>query len=678
MRKLLTIAAAGCLGIGGLVFAQQFQQAPLARPAETPAPPPNVSNDPLLRGFEFRSIGPAVMMGRVDDIAGSEKDPMIIYIGLRHRRSVEVHRRRQSLEVAVRHMTERIDRRHRRSRRPTRTSSTSARAKPTTARARRSATACGAPRTAARPGRTWVWRTRSRSAASWWTRPIPTSCSWRRSATCSAPNQERGLYKSHRRRQELEEGRSTSTPTPGFTDVAIDPSNPQDRVRVVVPAAAHLVGLQRRRPGLRAVEDAPTAATPGPSWTGRAGRSRRTASTAASRFRFSAPSPPIDLRAGGSRRERAARAAARRPMADRRAADAAAAARRGESATESATPATPAARRGGGAAARCAGGARRSGRIAADAADRPPPPDPNASGVFRSDDGGKTWTFMSNQNQRPTYFSQIRVDPVNDQKMFVGGNPGQMSLDGGKTWRGLTGSHTDYHAFWINPKDPRIVLVGHDGGIDISNDGGVTWDYHNDIAVGQFYQVSADMRRPYCGLRRPAGQQRLVRTERAALQQRAGEHRLVHGRRRRRLLHAPGSDRLGDRVRRIAGRQHDAGTICATARRRASGPTAVADAADAAAHQRLRPRRLRPAALTLRLRQARKARAPDAAASAAARGGGGGRGGPPNVVNAPPNVEPFRFYWNAPIEISPHNPAMIYMAAQYLLQVRPTAATRGG
>ena len=44
-------------------------------------------------------------------------------------------------------------------------------------------------------------------------------------------------------------------------------------------------------------------------------------------------------------------------------------------------------------------------------------------------------------------------------------------------------------------KDPRIVFVGHDGGLDVSNDGGQTWDYHNDIAVGQFYQVSADMRR---------------------------------------------------------------------------------------------------------------------------------------------------------------------------------------
>ena len=85
-----------------------------------------------------------------------------------------------------------------------------------------------------------------------------------------------------------------------------------------------------------------------------------------------------------------------------------------------------AAGRGGG-----GGGGRGNNGVA------PGPPNPNASGVFRSDDGGKTWTFMSNQDERPMYFSQIRVDPVNDQKIFVGGNPGRMSHDGGKTWTDL-------------------------------------------------------------------------------------------------------------------------------------------------------------------------------------------------------------------------------------------------
>ena len=63
------------------------------------------------------------------------------------------------------------------------------------------------------------------------------------------------------------------------------------------------------------------------------------------------------------------------------------------------------------------------------------------------------------------------------------------------------GSHTDYHAFWINPKDPRTVWVGHDGGIDRATTAATAGTYHNDMPVGQFYQVSADMRRPYyvCG-----------------------------------------------------------------------------------------------------------------------------------------------------------------------------------
>ena len=89
--------------------------------------------------------------------------------------------------------------------------------------------------------------------------------------------------------------------------------------------------------------------------------------------------------------------------------------------------------------------------------------------------------------------------------------------------------------------------MGHDGGVDISYDGGFTWDYHNDIAVGQFYQVSADMRRPYyvCG----GLQDNNAWCGPSALRSNNGpvntDWFTIAG--RRRILHAPGSDRLGHR-----------------------------------------------------------------------------------------------------------------------------------
>src|SRR5262245_53256985 len=73
--RTLGIIGIICLGVGGMLWAQGRGG------AQPSAPPPNPSTDPMLRGFEFRSIGPATMMGRVDDIAGSEKDPMIVYVG---------------------------------------------------------------------------------------------------------------------------------------------------------------------------------------------------------------------------------------------------------------------------------------------------------------------------------------------------------------------------------------------------------------------------------------------------------------------------------------------------------------------------------------------------------------------------------------------------------------------
>jgi photosystem II stability/assembly factor-like uncharacterized protein len=126
-------------------------------------------------------------------------------------------------------------------------------------------------------------------------------------------------------------------------------------------------------------------------------------------------------------------------------------------------------------------------------------------GVYRSTDRGETWTRMAdiNANPRPMYFSQIRVDPNNDQRVWVAGVTMQYSDDGGKTWSGnfSRAPHADTHAIWIDPNDSNHLLMGNDGGINITYDRGRTWDYANTVPIGQFYEVGVDNGMPYkiCG-----------------------------------------------------------------------------------------------------------------------------------------------------------------------------------
>jgi photosystem II stability/assembly factor-like uncharacterized protein len=124
----------------------------------------------------------------------------------------------------------------------------------------------------------------------------------------------------------------------------------------------------------------------------------------------------------------------------------------------------------------------------------------NASGgVFRSEDRGETWRRMSPTNQRPMYFSQIRVDPNDDQRIWVLGVSMYASTDGGRTFNTNVVSrvHPDHHALWINPADSNQLLLGCDGGMQWSYDGGRTWDYINTLPIAQFYSVAYDMRKPY-------------------------------------------------------------------------------------------------------------------------------------------------------------------------------------
>ncbi|MBM3790223.1 MAG: hypothetical protein FJW35_07705, partial [Acidobacteria bacterium] len=124
-------------------------------------------------------------------------------------------------------------------------------------------------------------------------------------------------------------------------------------------------------------------------------------------------------------------------------------------------------------------------------------------GTFRSEDKGETWTRMSSVNPRPMYYSKPMIDPNNDLRIWVKGAPMYYSEDGGRTFvtSRVQRIHGDYHAMWINPKDSNHMIVGSDGGIHWSYDAGRTWDFVNTIPLGQFYEVGADMQKPYriCG-----------------------------------------------------------------------------------------------------------------------------------------------------------------------------------
>jgi photosystem II stability/assembly factor-like uncharacterized protein len=124
--------------------------------------------------------------------------------------------------------------------------------------------------------------------------------------------------------------------------------------------------------------------------------------------------------------------------------------------------------------------------------------DPECSGVWRSMDGGSTWEFRSNHNVRPMYFSVLKVDPNDPEVLYTGGVQFYQSTDGGKTFNTVPGpGHVDHHAIWINPANSDHLIIGNDGGMDMTYDRGQTWESFRTLAVGQFYYLSMDMRRPY-------------------------------------------------------------------------------------------------------------------------------------------------------------------------------------
>ncbi len=125
--------------------------------------------------------------------------------------------------------------------------------------------------------------------------------------------------------------------------------------------------------------------------------------------------------------------------------------------------------------------------------------------VYRSEDGGKSWTKTHEDyldqvyNSYGYYFGQIRVSPHNADKIYFAGVPVIRSDDAGKTFKNINGDnvHVDHHAIWLNPNRDKHIILGNDGGINISYDDGETWIKCNMPAVGQFYAIAVDNDEPY-------------------------------------------------------------------------------------------------------------------------------------------------------------------------------------
>jgi photosystem II stability/assembly factor-like uncharacterized protein len=125
--------------------------------------------------------------------------------------------------------------------------------------------------------------------------------------------------------------------------------------------------------------------------------------------------------------------------------------------------------------------------------------------MYRSNDAGKTWTKTHEDYIESMifsygyYFGQVQVDGQNPDVIYTMGVPIVRSEDGGKTFKNINEDnvHVDHHAIWVNPKDPRHLILGNDGGVYVSFDTGANWTNCNSPSVGQFYSVAVDMAEPY-------------------------------------------------------------------------------------------------------------------------------------------------------------------------------------
>ncbi|MBK8349805.1 MAG: glycosyl hydrolase [Saprospiraceae bacterium] len=121
-------------------------------------------------------------------------------------------------------------------------------------------------------------------------------------------------------------------------------------------------------------------------------------------------------------------------------------------------------------------------------------------GVYRSENGGKSWTKVNEDRalrQRAWYYSRIYTDTKDDNTLYVLNVDYHKSTDGGKRFKGLDTPHGDHHDLWVAPENPARMIIGDDGGAQVTNDGGETWTTYHNQPTSQFYRVVTDNHFPY-------------------------------------------------------------------------------------------------------------------------------------------------------------------------------------
>lgn len=459
-RTFMALSLAFCLvGSNLAALAQGFQgnQAP-------PKPPINKSDDPLLRGFVWRSIGPASMGGRIDDIDVVESNPFVIYVGYATGglwKSVnngttwepifDTYPTASIGDIAVCQSNPNIV--------------WVGTGEPNN---RQSSSFGDGIYKSTDGGKTFtnMGLKETQTIARVVIDPKnPDTVYVAALGHLFGPNKERGIFKTTDGGKTWANVKFIDEDT-GFTDLVIDPSDPKTLIAASYQRRRTPWGFNGGGPGsaLWKTTDA------GKTWTKVEGNGWPEGLLGRVGIDISRSNPNVlyaQVEVGASQ---------------------------GTGVPEETPSGQPvAAGPGGGGGGGGFGGGQNNPNT---------PPDPKKAGLWRSDDKGKTWRIVSSNNNRPMYYSQVRVDPSNPEIVYTGGLNFSRSTDGGKTFKNLAGvAHSDHHAIWINPKNGQHVIVGNDGGLNVSYDQGETFDFINTMATAQFYAISADMRKPYfvCG-----------------------------------------------------------------------------------------------------------------------------------------------------------------------------------